>query len=42
MRRPPATKRQRLKPDPGMMQSIEEHQEIPKEDAAVMPVGEAA
>jgi hypothetical protein len=28
--------------DPGMMQSIEEHQEIPKEEAAVMPVGEAA
>jgi hypothetical protein len=27
-------------PNPGMMQSIEEHQEIPKEDAAVMPVGE--
>jgi hypothetical protein len=27
------------KPDPGMMQSIEEHQEIPKEDAAVLPVG---
>jgi hypothetical protein len=27
-------------PDPGMMQSIEEHQEIPKEDAAVMLVGE--
>jgi HD superfamily phosphohydrolase len=26
--------------DPGMMQSIEEHQEIPKEDATVMPVGE--
>jgi hypothetical protein len=26
--------------DPGTMQSIEEHQEIPKEDAAVMPVGE--
>jgi hypothetical protein len=25
-------------PKPGMMQSIEEHQEIPKEDAAVMPV----
>jgi hypothetical protein len=23
-----------------MMQSIEEHQEIPKEDAAVMPIGE--
>jgi hypothetical protein len=28
------------KPDPGTMQSVEEHQEIPKEDAAVMPVGE--
>jgi hypothetical protein len=27
-------------PDPGMMHSIEEHQEIPKDDAAVMPVGE--
>jgi hypothetical protein len=26
-------------PDPGMMQSTEEHQEIPKEEAAVMPVG---
>jgi hypothetical protein len=26
-------------PDPGMMQAIEEHQEIAKEDAAVMPVG---
>jgi hypothetical protein len=26
-------------PDPGMMQSVEEHQDIPKEDAAVMPVG---
>jgi hypothetical protein len=26
------------KPDPGMMQSVEEHQEIPKEEAAVMPV----
>jgi hypothetical protein len=26
-------------PDPGMMQYIEEHQEIPKEDATVMPVG---
>jgi hypothetical protein len=25
-------------PDPGMMQSIEEHQEIPKGEAAVMPV----
>jgi hypothetical protein len=27
-------------PDPGIMQSKEEHQEIPKEDAAGMPVGE--
>jgi hypothetical protein len=27
-------------PDPGMMQSIDEHQEMTKEDAAVMPVGE--
>jgi hypothetical protein len=27
-------------PDPGMMQSTEEHQEIPKGEAAVMPVGE--
>jgi hypothetical protein len=26
-------------PDPGTMQSVEEHQEIPKEEAAVMPVG---
>jgi hypothetical protein len=26
-------------PDPGMTQSISEHQETPKEDAAVMPVG---
>jgi hypothetical protein len=26
--------------DPGMMQSTEEHQEIPKGEAAVMPVGE--
>jgi hypothetical protein len=26
-------------PDPGIMQSIEEHQGIPKEDAAVMPIG---
>jgi hypothetical protein len=28
------------KPDPGTMQSVEEHLEIPKEDAIVMPVGE--
>jgi hypothetical protein len=27
-------------PDPRMMQSIKEHQEISKEEAAVMPVGE--
>jgi hypothetical protein len=27
------------KPDPEKMQSVEEHQQIPKEDAAVMPVG---
>jgi hypothetical protein len=27
-------------PDPGMMQSIEEHQKGPKGEAAVMPVGE--
>jgi hypothetical protein len=27
-------------PNPGMMQSIEEHQEIPKGEAMVMPVGE--
>jgi hypothetical protein len=26
-------------PDPGKMQSVEEHQEIPMEEAAVMPVG---
>jgi hypothetical protein len=29
----------KTEPDPGMMQSVEEHQEIPIEDAAVMPVG---
>jgi hypothetical protein len=29
----------KTEPDPGMMQSVEEHQEIPKEDATVMPVG---
>jgi hypothetical protein len=28
------------KPDPRMKQSVEEHQEIPKEDAALMRVGE--
>jgi hypothetical protein len=27
-------------PIPGMMQSIGEHQDIPKEEAAVIPVGE--
>jgi hypothetical protein len=29
---------EKTKPDPGMMQSVEEHQEVPKEKAAVMPV----
>jgi hypothetical protein len=28
-------------PDPGMMQSIEQHQEISKGEVAVMPVGES-
>jgi hypothetical protein len=31
---------EKTKPNPGMMQSTEEHQEIPKGEAAVMPVGE--
>jgi DNA repair exonuclease SbcCD ATPase subunit len=31
---------EKTEPDPRMMQSTEEHQEIPNEDAAVMPVGE--
>jgi hypothetical protein len=31
---------EKTKPDPGMMQSTEEHQEIPKGEAAVMPVRE--
>jgi hypothetical protein len=30
---------EKTEPDPGMMQSVEEHQEIPKEEAASMPVG---
>jgi hypothetical protein len=30
----------KIEQDPGMMQSAEEHQEIPTEDAAVMAVGE--
>jgi hypothetical protein len=29
---------EKTEPDPGMMQSIEEHQETPKGEAAVMPV----
>jgi hypothetical protein len=29
---------EKTEPDPGMMQSVGEHQEVPKEDAAVMPV----
>jgi hypothetical protein len=28
-----------IEPNPGMMQSIEEHEEIPKKDTVVMPVG---
>jgi hypothetical protein len=40
MRRPPATKRQKIELDPRMMQSAEEHQDIPSEDVAVMPVRE--
>jgi hypothetical protein len=31
---------EKTNPDPGMMQSTEEHQEIPKGEAAVMPVRE--
>jgi hypothetical protein len=31
---------EKTEPDPGMMQSTEEHQEIPKGEAAMMPVGE--
>jgi hypothetical protein len=31
---------EKTEPDPGMMQSTEKHQEIPKGEAAVMPVGE--
>jgi DNA gyrase/topoisomerase IV subunit A len=31
---------EKTEPDPGMMQSTEEHQEIPREEAAVLPVGE--
>jgi hypothetical protein len=35
----PSQEAMETKPDPGMMQSVEVHQEIPKEDATVMPVG---
>jgi hypothetical protein len=31
---------EKTEPDSGMMQSTEEHQEIPKGEAEVMPVGE--
>jgi hypothetical protein len=34
----PSQEATETKPDPGKMQSVEEHQEIPKEDATVMPV----
>jgi hypothetical protein len=29
---------EKSEPDSGMMQSVAEHQEVPREDAAVMPV----
>jgi hypothetical protein len=32
--------KEKTEPDPGIMQSTEEHQEIPKGEAAAMPVGE--
>jgi hypothetical protein len=32
------TQKEKPDPDPGTMQSVEEHQEIPMEDAAVIPV----
>jgi hypothetical protein len=41
MRRPPAEKMTKNEPDRGIMQSTEEHQKIPKEEAAVMPVRES-
>jgi hypothetical protein len=28
-----------IQPDPRMMQSVAEHQGVPKEEAAVMPIG---
>jgi hypothetical protein len=31
---------ERIEQDPGIMKSVEEHQDIPTEDVAVMPVGE--
>jgi hypothetical protein len=31
---------EKTEPDSGMMQSVVEHQEVPREDATVMPVGE--
>jgi hypothetical protein len=30
---------ERTEPDPGMMQSVGEHEEVPKEEATVTPVG---
>jgi hypothetical protein len=30
---------EKIQPDPRMMQSVAEHQEVPKEEAALMPVG---
>jgi hypothetical protein len=37
---PADTTYEKTDPDPGLMQSTEKHQEIPKGEAAVMPVGE--
>jgi HD-GYP domain-containing protein (c-di-GMP phosphodiesterase class II) len=31
---------EKFEQDPGMMQSVEEHQDVPTEDVALMPVGE--
>jgi hypothetical protein len=30
---------EKIQPDPRRIQSVAEHQEIPKEEAAIMPVG---
>jgi putative hemolysin len=33
------TDTEKIQPDPRMMKSIAEHQEVPKEDTTMMPVG---